>query len=135
MTQYNCLNIKLFNPQFNKSKSALKNVTAIGNYNREINFPYKLLLSDKQVSKVCKAFRNNLSVNIKSSKTQLSKIIQSSRFLEPVLKIDLPVMEKKLKPLTESILITLALTAGATSEDAGIHKKFHFGKAENWKIL
>ena len=41
---------------------------------------------------LCKAFENNLSANIKLSKTQLSKIVQSGRFLGrllgPLLKQD-----------------------------------------------
>ena len=151
MTQYNCLNKKLFNSQFNKSNKATKNETVItlllssniiGNYNDKINFPYKLLLADGQVSKLRKAFPNNLSANIKPSKTQLYKIIQSggirSRLLGSLLKTDLPITEKKLKPLTESVLITLGLTAAATSEDAGIHKNFHFGNYNidnfKWRI-
>ena len=43
-------------------------------------FPYKLLLTDTQISKICKAFANGLSANIKFSKTQLSKI-QSGGFI------------------------------------------------------
>ena len=39
------------------------------------NFPHNLLLTDRQVSSICKAFANNLSVNVKLSKTQLSKTI------------------------------------------------------------
>ena len=59
MTQYNTLNIKLSNSQFNKLKSAIKNRTEvtlnlplnlIGNSNYETNFPHRLLLStDTQV--------------------------------------------------------------------------------------
>ena len=48
----------------------------IGNSNDETNFPHKLLLTDTQVSKICKTFANSSSVNIKFSKTQLSKIVQ-----------------------------------------------------------
>ena len=52
----------------------------IGSSNDETNFPHKLLLSNTQVSKICKAFANGLSANIKFSKIQLSKMIQSGRF-------------------------------------------------------
>ena len=48
-----------------------------GSSNNETNFPQKFLLTDRQVSKLCEAFENNSSANIKSSKTQLSKIVQS----------------------------------------------------------
>ena len=43
----------------------------------ETNFPHKLLLTNRQVSSLCKAFANDLSADIKLSKTQLSKMIQS----------------------------------------------------------
>ena len=46
----------------------------IGSSNHETNFPHKLLLTNMQVSKICKDFANGLSVIIKFSKTQLSKI-------------------------------------------------------------
>ena len=49
----------------------------IGNFNDETKFLHKLLLNDTQVSKICKDLANSSSANIKFSKTQLSKIIQS----------------------------------------------------------
>ena len=54
----------------------------IGNSNDETNFSQKLLLTDMQVSKICKAFANGLPANIKFSKTQLSKMLQSGGILE-----------------------------------------------------
>ena len=53
----------------------------IGNSNDEINVPYKLLLTDSQVSKIHKAFANGSSANIKFSKTHLSKMIHSGGIL------------------------------------------------------
>ena len=53
----------------------------IGNSNDEINVPYKLLLTDSQVSKIHKAFANGSSANIKFSKTHLSKMVQSGGIL------------------------------------------------------
>ena len=44
------------------------------------NFLHKLLLTDTKVSKICKIFANCLSANVKFSKTELSKMIQSGRF-------------------------------------------------------
>ena len=46
----------------------------------EANFPHKLLLTNTQVSNLRKTFANNLSADIKLSKTQLSKMIQSGGF-------------------------------------------------------
>ena len=89
MTKYNTLNVKLSNSQLNKLTSGIKNGTEvtlnlssnlIGNFNDETNFPHKLLLTNTQVSKIRKSSANGLSANIKFSKTQLSKMIQSEGF-------------------------------------------------------
>ena len=53
--------------------------------NDETNFSYELSLTDSQVSKLHKAFLNDLSANIKLSKTQLSQIVQSGGFLDSFL--------------------------------------------------
>ena len=78
MTQYNSLNIQLSNSQLDKLKSAIKNETEVilrlsSNIigNNETNFPHKLLLTDRNVSNIRKAFANNSSAAIKLSKTQL----------------------------------------------------------------
>ena len=88
MTQYNSLNIKLSNSQLSKFKSAIKNENDVvfrlsSNMvgDNETNFPHKLLLTNRQVSNLHKAFSNHLSTDIKLSKTQLSKTIQSGGFL------------------------------------------------------
>ena len=47
----------------------------------ETNFPHKVLLTNRQVANLHKAFANNLSTNIKLSKPQISKMIQSGWFL------------------------------------------------------
>ena len=49
--------------------------------NNETNFPHKLLLTNRQVSNLCKAFANYLSADIRLSKTHLSKMIQSGGLL------------------------------------------------------
>ena len=52
MTQFDAINVKLFNSQLNKLKSTIKNGTKVtlnlstnlmGNFNDETNFPHKLL--------------------------------------------------------------------------------------------
>ena len=100
----------------------------IGDYNDKDNFPHELLLTDRQVSSIHKAFSNNWSVDIKFSKTQLSKIIQSGRFLGkllgPSLKAGLPLIKNVITPLAKSVLIPLGSTAAASAADAGIHKKY-----------
>ena len=66
----------------------------------EINFPPKLLLTNRQVTNLHKAFASYLSTDIKLSKTQLSKMVQSEGFigklLGPLLKIRLPLMKNVL---------------------------------------
>ena len=93
--------------------------------NNENNFSHELLLTDRQVSNLCKSFANNSSADVKLSKTQLSKMIQSegfiSRLLGPLIKPELPLIKNVIKPLAISVLIPLELTAAAA--DAGIHKK------------
>ena len=83
MTQYNSLNVKLSNSQLNKLKSAIKNGTdvvlrlssnMVGNSDDEANFPHQLLLTNRQISSLRKAFTNYASVDIKLSKTQLTKM-------------------------------------------------------------
>ena len=136
MTQYNSLNTKLLNSQLNKLKSAIKNETEviwrsspnmIGDSD-EANFPHEVLLTDRQVSSIRKAFANNSPANIKFSKTQLLKMIQSGGFLGkllgPLLKAWLPLIKNVFMPLAKSVLIPLGLTAGASAADAGIHKKY-----------
>ena len=53
--------------------------------NNETNFPNKLLFTDKQVLRICKAFLSNSSTNVKLSKNQLSKMVRLGGFLGRVL--------------------------------------------------
>ena len=135
MTQYNSLNVKLSNSQLNKLKSAIKNETEVvlrlsSNMigDNETNFPHELLLTDRQVSSLRKTFAIGLSTDIKLSKSQLSKMIQSGgvlvRLIGSLLKTGLPLIKNIIKPLAKSVLIPLALTAAASAADAGIHKKY-----------
>ena len=64
----------------------------IDNSDDETNFLHKLLLTNRQVTTLRKAFANYTSTDIKLSKTQLSKMIQSGGFLDrligPLMKQD-----------------------------------------------
>ena len=104
MTQYNSLNVKLSNSQLNKIKSAIENESEvvlrlspnmIGD--NENNFPRKLLLTNRKVANIRKAFDNHSSTDIKLSKSQLSKMIQLGgflgRLLDPLLKTGLPLIK------------------------------------------
>ena len=143
MTQYNSLNVKLSNSQLNKLKSSIKNKidvvlrissNMVGNSNDNTNFSDELLLTNRQVENIRKAFANHSSTDIKLSKSQLSKTIQSEGFfgklLGPLLKTGLPLMKSAIKPLAKSVLILLGLTAAASAADAGINKKI-LGSGDN----
>ena len=95
--------------------------------NDKNNFPHKLLLTNTQVSKLRKAFANNSLANIKLSKTQSHKIGQFGgflgRLLGPFLKTGPLLIGNVVKPLAESVLITLGVIAAASATDAAIHKK------------
>ena len=145
MTQYNSVNVKLSNSQLNKLKCAIKNEnyvvitlspSMIGDSNDKGNFPHKLLLTDRQVSSIRKAFANNSSVDIKFSKTQLSKMIQSGEFLGkllgPLLKTGLPLIKNVITSLAKSVLIPFGLTSAASA--AEMHKKI-LGSVNNTTLI
>ena len=78
MTHYNNLNVELSNLQLNKLNSGIRKGTevtlkissnVISNFNYESTIPDKFLLTNAQVSKLCKAFANSSSANMKLSKT------------------------------------------------------------------
>ena len=136
MTQYNSLNVKLSNSQLDKIKSTIEDGTEvvlklstnmIGDSDDKINFPHELLLTNRQVANLCKAFANKSSTDIKLSKTQISKMMQSGgflgRLLGSLLKTGLPLMKNLNKPLAKIVLIPLGLTAAALAADVGTHKK------------
>ena len=66
-----------------------------------------------------------MSTDIKLSKAQISKIIQSGGFSGSLLsKLAGPLM-KAAVPLAKNILAPLGITAAASAIDAGIQKKIH----------
>ena len=110
----------------------------IGNSDDEINLPDKLLLTNRQVANLCKAFAKHISADIKLSKTQLSKMIQSGgflgRLLGPLLRAGLSLMKTVIKPLAKSVLLPLGLKAAAAAADAGIHKRI-LGSGHNTTLI
>ena len=82
----------------------------VGDSNDENNLPHKCLLTSKQFLRLCKAFENNYSTNIKLSKTRFCKIGQSEEFLGRILEFlgsllntGLPLTKIVLKPLAKSV--------------------------------
>ena len=86
------------------------------------NLPHELLLITRQTIKLRNAIENDMSTDIKLSKPQISKIIQSGGFLGkllgPLLKTGLPLIKNVIKPLAKSVLIPLVLTTAASAADA-----------------
>ena len=129
MTQYNSINVKLLKSHINTLKLAIKNETdvilrlssnMIGNSDNETNFPHKLLLTNRQVANLHKAFANHTSTDMKLSKAQLTKMQKGGFliFLALLLKSGLPLLKSVIKPLG-----MLGLTAAASATDAAINKK------------
>ena len=77
----------------------------------ETNFPHKLLLTNRQVENLHKVFASKSPTDIKLSKTQLSKMIQSGgflgRLLSPLLKTGFPLIKNVINSLAKSVLIPL----------------------------
>ena len=141
MTQYNTLNVKLSNSQLNKLKSEIKSgikvtlkiwLNDVRDSNDEINFLYKLLLTNTYISRLRKSFENGSSANVKLSKTQQSGGFLD-RFLGQLLKTGLPLIGNVLKPLSKTALIPWELTAAAAVTDPAIRKKM-FGSGSVAKV-
>ena len=82
MAEYNRVNVDLSDLKLNKLKSAAKNQTGVTlRMNIRIfngnDLPHELLLTARPKAKLTSAFEINMSTDIKLSKTQIVKIIQS----------------------------------------------------------
>ena len=127
MVEYTKVNVKLSDTQLKKLKDAVRNNTGTTlrinlNMLHGNNLPHELLLTTRQKTKLRNAL-NNMSTDIKLSKAQITKIIQSGQFLGSLLsKLAGPLM-KVAVPLAKNILAPLGITAAASAIDAGIQKK------------
>ena len=132
MVEYTKVNVKLSDSQIKKLKDAVKDNTgttlriSLKMFNGN-NLPHELLLTTRQKTKLRNAF-NNMSTDLKLSKAQINKIIQSrgflSRLLGPFLKTGLQLIKSVITPLAKSVLIPSGSTAAASAADAGMHKKY-----------
>ena len=130
MVEYNKINCKLTNVQLNKLKKAVKPNEGttlrlgIKNFDKD-ELPHELLLTTRQSTKLRNSFNNNLATDIKLSKTQIKKLIQSGSFLGKLLtKLAGPLMKVAL-PLAKNVLAPLGLTAAMSAIDGSIRKKIH----------
>ena len=90
MVEYSKVNVKLSDAQLKKLKTAVKKKTGAtlrmilkmldGN-----DLPHKLLLRTRQKTKLRNTFYNNILTDLTLSEAQISKIIQSGKFLGSLL--------------------------------------------------
>ena len=128
MVEYNKVNVKLSDTQLKKLKNAAKNKTGttlkvnlkMSNGN---NLPHELLLTTRQKTKVRNAFNSNVLTDLKLSKTQITKMIQSEGFLGSLLSTLAGPLMKIAVPLAKNVLVPLGITAAASAIDAGNQKK------------
>ena len=130
MVEYTKINCKLTNVQLNKLERAAKSYEGaslrlgINNFSKD-ELPHELLLTTRQNTKLRNAINNNLATDIKLSKAQIKKLIQSGGFLGKLLsKLAGPLM-KVAMPLAKNVLAPLGLTAAMSAIDGSIQKKIY----------
>ena len=91
MVEYTKVNVKLPNLQLSKLKKAVQNndgatlQITIENFNKD-ELPHELLLITRQSTKLRNAINNNMATDLKLSKAQIKKLIQSGGFLGKLLR-------------------------------------------------
>ena len=96
----------------------------IKNFNKD-ELPHELLLITRQNTKLRNAINNNLAADIKLSKTQIKKLMQSEGFLGKLLSKLADQLMKVATPLAKNVLAPLGLTAAMSAIDGSIQKKIH----------
>ena len=87
------------------------------------DLPHEILLATRKKTKLRNAFNNNMSTDLKLSKAQISKIIQSGGFLGSLLSKLAGSLMKVAIPLAKIVLAPLGIAAAASAIDARIQKK------------
>ena len=130
MVEYSKVNVKLSDTQLKKLITSVKNKIgrtlrmSLKMFNGN-DLPHELLLTTRQKTKLRNAFNNNMSTDLKLSKAQISKIIQSGGFLGSLLsKLVGPLMKVAI-PLAKNVLAPSGIIVAASAIDAGIQKKIH----------
>ena len=90
------------------------------------NLPHELLLTTRQTTKLRNAIENNMCTDIKLSKAQISKIVQSRRFLGSLLSKIAVALMKVAFPFTKNISAPLRITAAPSAINGTIQKKKQF---------
>ena len=128
MVEYTKVNVKLTNLQLSKLKKAVKNNDgttlriSIRNFNKE-DLPHELLLTIRQNTKLRNPISNNVATDLKLSKAQMKKMIQSGGFLGTLLSKLAGPLTKIAMPFAKNVLAPLGLTATMSAIDGSIQKE------------
>ena len=130
MVEYSKVDCTSTNVQLNKFKKAVKSTKGvtlrlgIRKFNKDER-PHELLLTTRQNTKLRNAYNNNSATDIKLSKAQIKKLIQSGGFLGKLLSKLAGQLMKVALPLAKNVLAPLDLTAAMSAIDGSIQKKIH----------
>ena len=125
MVEYSEINCKLTNVQLNKLKKAVKSNErttlrlGIKNFNKN-ELLHQLLLTARQNTKLRNAINNKLATDIKFSKAQIKKLIQSGGYLDKLLSKLVGPLMKVAMSLAKNVLALLGLTAAMSAIDGSI---------------
>ena len=116
--------LKLLDSQLNKLKSSVKNQTSVAlkmniTISNGNNLPHELFLTTRQRN----VFENNMLIDIKLSRAQIFKVIQSGGFLGSLLSKLADQLMKVAVPVAINILVPSEMTGSASAIDAEIQKK------------
>ena len=88
------------------------------------DLPHELLLTTRTKTKLRNSFNNDMSTDLNLSKVQISKIIQSGRFLVSLLSKLAGLLMKVVVPLEKNILAPLRITAAPPAFHAEFSRKY-----------
>ena len=130
MVEYSKANVKLSDKQLKKLKTAVENKTETTlrmslKMLDENDLPHEFLLTTRQKSNLRNAFNNKISTELKHSRAEISKIVQSGGFLGSLLsKLVGPLMKVSI-PLAKNVLAPLGIAVATSAIDARSQKKIH----------
>ena len=117
MVEYSKVNVKLTDTKLKKLKRNLRMNLKMLDGN---DLPHDLLFKTRQKVKLKNAYNNNVSTDLKLSKAQIYKIVQSGGFLGSLSSKLAGLLMKVAVLLAANILASLGITAAASVVDAGI---------------
>ena len=130
MVEYSKINCKINKCAIKQVKKAVKSNEGatlrldIKNFNKD-KLPHELLLTTRQNTNLRNAIINNLATDIKLSKAQIRKLIQSGGFLGKLLSRLAGPLMKVAMPLAKNVLAPLGLTTAISAIDGSFQEKIH----------